>query len=69
MCSHQPSFVPPLLSMYTLLNILQVLEVSDRYVVSGDAYITVREAFTKVVLGESVEHLETVVQVSVCILV
>jgi len=55
--------------MYTLLNILQVLEVSDRYVVSGDAYITVREALTKVVLGESVEHLETVVQVSVCILV
>ncbi|XP_053396342.1 E3 ubiquitin-protein ligase rnf213-alpha-like isoform X2 [Mercenaria mercenaria] len=40
----------------------QVVEVSDRYIVCGESYKTVREAVTKVALGENVEHLEDIVQ-------
>ncbi|XP_053396339.1 E3 ubiquitin-protein ligase rnf213-alpha-like isoform X2 [Mercenaria mercenaria] len=40
----------------------QVVEVSDRYVVCGEYYTFVREAITKVVLGENVEHLEETLQ-------
>ncbi|XP_053388236.1 E3 ubiquitin-protein ligase rnf213-alpha-like [Mercenaria mercenaria] len=43
------------------INIEKVVEVSDRYVVCGKSYITVREATAKVVLGETVEHLEEVI--------
>ncbi|XP_053396010.1 E3 ubiquitin-protein ligase rnf213-alpha-like [Mercenaria mercenaria] len=40
----------------------QVVEVSDRYIVCGDHYKSIREAITKVVLGENVEHLLDTVQ-------
>ncbi|XP_053396009.1 E3 ubiquitin-protein ligase rnf213-alpha-like [Mercenaria mercenaria] len=40
----------------------QVVEVSDRYIVCGDHYKNIREAITKVVLGENVEHLLDTVQ-------
>ncbi|XP_053396355.1 E3 ubiquitin-protein ligase rnf213-alpha-like [Mercenaria mercenaria] len=44
------------------INIEKVVEVSDRYVVCGQPYIAIREAVTKVVLGESEEHLIEVLQ-------
>lgn len=40
------------------------MEVSDRYIVSGAAYTEIREAVTKVILGESSEHLLEKVQAS-----
>ncbi|XP_060596004.1 E3 ubiquitin-protein ligase rnf213-alpha-like [Ruditapes philippinarum] len=40
----------------------QVVEVSDRYIVCGDNYKRIREAITKVILGENVEHLFETVQ-------
>jgi hypothetical protein len=48
--------------MYNFL-CLQVVEVSDRYIVCGDNYTRIREAITKVILGENVEHLFETVQV------
>jgi hypothetical protein len=39
------------------------VEVSDRYIVCGDNYTRIREAITKVILGENVEHLFETVQV------
>ncbi|XP_060586335.1 E3 ubiquitin-protein ligase rnf213-alpha-like [Ruditapes philippinarum] len=44
------------------LNRDQVVEVSDRYIVCGESYRQVREALTKVVIGESIEHLEEIMQ-------
>lgn len=44
------------------------MEVSDRYVVSGEDYKTVREALTKVILGEDIKHLQEKLQVNSLIL-
>ncbi|XP_053396335.1 E3 ubiquitin-protein ligase rnf213-alpha-like isoform X2 [Mercenaria mercenaria] len=41
----------------------QVVEISDRYIVCGNQYKSIREAITKVVLGENVEQLLETVQV------
>ncbi|XP_053396018.1 E3 ubiquitin-protein ligase rnf213-alpha-like [Mercenaria mercenaria] len=40
----------------------QVVEVSDRYIVCGEPYIKIREALTKVALGEDVALLDETVQ-------
>ncbi|XP_060599995.1 E3 ubiquitin-protein ligase RNF213-like [Ruditapes philippinarum] len=42
------------------MNIEKVVEVSDRYVVCGKPYVTIREALTKVVLGEAIDPLTNV---------
>lgn len=39
------------------------MEVSDRYIVSGGYYTTVREALGKVVAGENIKHLQEKLEV------